>query len=164
MGTDELVVSYAGYSHECELYVYDSSGTQVFYEAREGDDTSSVPDPTTVSLDVSAGPHTIRFAEPDTDICWTMYVLYSGTLPPAPPTAPAPAPPGGVYCGDSTCGAQLLADGWSVLAEWGTLSPSRFGVDQITTADDFTTQGWTVPSGFSAAVNIDDANYFTLAD
>ena len=40
----ELSVAYAGYSHACELIVYDSSWAQVFYQSRYGDDTSSVPD------------------------------------------------------------------------------------------------------------------------
>ena len=44
------------------------------------------------------------------------------------------------YCGDSTCGANLLSQGWYVLAEFGTVD--SFGQGLIDSHDAFLAKGW----------------------
>ena len=67
------------------------------------------------------------------------------------------SPPGGVYCGDSTCGAALLSQGWKVLSEWGTVN--RFGESPLIDSNaDFLAKGWFVPSDGSVAANRFNAN------
>jgi hypothetical protein len=60
-------------------------------------------------------------------------------LPPLPPNLP-PTPP---YCASSTCGSPLAAT-WSVLTEFGTLSPPRFGDSsrQAYSWEDMLNLGW----------------------
>jgi hypothetical protein len=51
-----------------------------------------------------------------------------------------------------------LADGWQVLSDWGSLSPSRFGTNTIMDNAGMLAAGWAVPSGMYAA---DHWNGFT---
>jgi hypothetical protein len=52
------------------------------------------------------------------------------------------------YCADSYCGGLLLSQGWSVLAEFGALTPSRFGGTQLSSYTQFAAASWTTCSGF----------------
>ena len=52
-----------------------------------------------------------------------------------------------MYCGSPdgvgvSCGQQLLDMGWTVVSEFGYLSPSRFGVEPLTTAHAMRQNGW----------------------
>ena len=47
------------------------------------------------------------------------------------------------YCGDTTCGTALLQQGWTVYAEFGAASSSRFGGDTINSHSNLTNAGWT---------------------
>ena len=79
-----------------------------------------------IEVDLSTTSGKITFDE--NGMCSTMYVLFN-------------APYESSYCGDSTCGAALLAQGWQVLGEWGT--SSRFGGTPIgNSAADFVAAGW----------------------
>ena len=73
--------------------------------------------------------------------------VQSPSSPPQPP--PPPLAPWAVYCNSPACGDALLAAGWRVLGEWGTLA--RFGAPPILSHADFLEQGWTVAPGMSGA-------------
>ena len=61
--------------------------------------------------------------------------------PSLPPHSPPPFAPGARYCADATCGAALVADGWRVLSEWGSID--RFGTGvMIGSHDGFMAAGW----------------------
>ena len=67
------------------------------------------------------------------------------------------------YCMDATCGTALLAAGWTPLAEFGTMSPSRFGGTTLSSENDLSAAGWTkqMPGG---GWKLDDASYYTAED
>ena len=63
-----------------------------------------------------------------------LYTRLARLTPAAPPA----------FCADSVCGAALLADGWHVLGDFGSLEPARFpGTTSIHSEATITLQGWT---------------------
>jgi len=76
----------------------------------------------------------------------TISQLQRGPPPSQPPAQPPVQPPAfneSVYCGDRTCGISLLNNGWTVLTEFGSLLPNRFGGSSVNTADGVYADGWT---------------------
>ena len=142
-GTTDIVAAYAGYEHTCNLRLYAANGTELYSEPRNEGATSGVPAPAVLSIDPSwhsGGPALLQFDE-SSDWCYTMYVLVRGNWPPSSPPQPPPPPlaPWAVYCNSPACGDALLAAGWRVLGEWGTLA--RFGAPPILSHADFLEQG-----------------------
>ena len=62
------------------------------------------------------------------------------------------------YCGDATCGAALLAAGWNVISEWGSINRFNSGT-LIDSNADFYAEGWSVPSGYYQATHFDAGHY-----
>ena len=72
---------------------------------------------------------------------------------------------GSLYCGDATCGAALLAAGWKVLSEWGSVNRFNSGL-LIDSHADFEAAGWSVPPADStytyvSATTFDHSYYET---
>ena len=55
----------------------------------------------------------------------------------------APAVSHAAYCTVTVCGNALRESGWTALAEFGSMSPSRFGGSTISGKDDLAAAGWT---------------------
>ena len=72
--------------------------------------------------------------------------------PPPPPAAPQPQPTSGVLqqatlCTSVQACSNLLSAGWSVMSDFGNMSPSRFGVTPLASTDAMAAVGWSFPLG-----------------
>ena len=93
----------------------------------------------------------------DNGFVWTKLPC-TDTPPSAPPLFTPTA-----YCVTASCGAVLLASGWTVLAEFGEMNSSRFGGSMIRRASDLAAAGWErTPPGSTFRVN--NASYYTASD
>lgn len=119
-GMFELLVAFSG--SNCYATVTDDAGQT---EAHGADAqvtkftyTSSSHDAAMLSIQEIGG-----------HFCYLSYVLVkpvgaSSMPPPLPPPPPEPHAPER-YCADSSCGAELISQGWNVLTEFGNMA--RFG-------------------------------------
>ena len=63
-GTTQVAAAFAGYTHRCNLRIFNASGAEEFFLQRFGDDNASVPNPVVRDVDTSSGPAFIQFDEP----------------------------------------------------------------------------------------------------
>ena len=125
---DVLVAACAGVNNACSINITSDAGAEIHHMPAC---SLQAPGAYNVvhkySVDTSGSDENfIDIYERGGSACEVAYVLVkqTGTVPtPAPP--PPPADPANTFCGDAACAAILLADGWIVLTEFGTIE--RFG-------------------------------------
>ena len=63
------------------------------------------------------------------------------------------------YCATPSCGQGLLVAGYQVLAEFGSMSSSRFGGSMLNTLAEATAAEWYTPDGYATPTNINLASW-----